>query len=158
MMHDLVLVTLNWLFKNLGRHSCLAPMQTRSGRPAYGRPTGLSLARASPPFHWRCDLTLVIAPGCWITDLDTSSHWVVGPLILVQAFRSVRSNRHSIHDSEVFWVCHFAPVSKMLHYFQGCQAGWPRWGRSAWVCAQIRPLLVHVDLKSQLIQNLWNSL
>ena len=38
------------------------------------------------------------------------------------------------------------------------QASRPRRGWSACVCAQIHPLLVHLLLKLQLIQNLWNSL
>ena len=39
-----------------------------------GGAAGLLLAHAGPPFHQHCDLALVIALGCWITDLDTSSH------------------------------------------------------------------------------------
>ena len=44
---------------------------------------------------YACDL-----PGRWIADLGISLHCIVGPLILVQAFRSIRLNRHPIHDSE----------------------------------------------------------
>jgi len=44
---------------------------------------------------------LVITPGCWIANLDMLFHWIVGLLILVQAFRSIRLNRHPIVDSDV---------------------------------------------------------
>ena len=121
-------------------------------------PAGLPLAPLGPPLHRRRTWTLVIVPGMCFTVLCLIWHYLVGPLIRVNAFRSIRSNRRPIHDSEALWVCYFASGLKTWHTPQGCQAGWHRIGRSAWVCAQLRLFLVHDHLKSKLIQNLWNLL
>jgi len=65
-----------------------------AGRP----PSGSSRPFVAPTLHlYDCDL-----PERWIGDLDTSLHGVVSLLILVQAFRSTRSNRHPILNSEAF--------------------------------------------------------
>ena len=79
----------------------------------------------------------------WIADLDMSLHWIVGPLILVQAFCPF--NQTDIQSKT--WLCVWR-----------CQAGRPRRGRSAWDFSQFRPFLACVHLKSKLLQNLWNLL
>jgi len=134
-----------WSFPCVGV-SCLEWTHT------HARPAGLSdqpwvLCRCCTP-------TLVINPGCWIADLDSGLHWVVGPLIHVQAFQSIWSNWHPIHDSEALYPCYFASGLKTWQSVWGCQASWPRRGRSVWVCTQLHPILAHVLLKSKLIQNL----
>ena len=121
-------------------------------------PAGLSLARVGPPFHRRCNLTLVITPGCWIADLDMLFHWIAGPLILVQAFRSIRLNRHPILDSDAFERVTLPLDWRRGRVHKGARpAGLGEAGRPR-NFAQIRPFLACVHLKSKLIQNLWNLL
>ena len=77
----------------------------RSWNAAKARPAGPGEARRPSSGSHRpsvapmlqvdaCDLS-----GRWIADLDMALRWIVGPLILVQAFRSIRSNRRPILDS-----------------------------------------------------------
>ena len=141
----------SWFTPGVG-DSCLVLTQ------AVTRPAGLPLAPLGPPLHRHRTWTLVIVLGSCFTDLCLIWHCLVGPLIHVNAFRSIRWNRRPIHDSEALWVCYFASGLNTWHTPQGCQAGWPRIFRSAWVCAQFRLFLVHDHLKSKLIQNLWNLL
>ena len=56
------------------------------------------------------------------------------------------------------WVCHIAIGSKPGPCLYRCQAGRPRRGHLAWDFAQFCPILVHLFLKSKIIQNSWNSL
>jgi hypothetical protein len=56
------------------------------------------------------------------------------------------------------WVCLMATGSKPGLCFWRCQDGRPRRGRPAWDFAQFCSILVHLPLKSKLIQNVWNSL
>ena len=90
-----------------------------------------------------CDL-----PGRWIADLDMGLRLIVGPLILVQAFWSIRSNRRPILGSDAL-----GHVTLPLERRCGvvCEGARP-------AGLGFRPILVHVHLKSQLIQNLWNLL
>jgi hypothetical protein len=129
---------------------CRPAGQGEAGQP----PSGPSRPSIVPTFPLRSGDLATVVDRCPGPKLVLS----FGPFVLCASLPIHPIKPRPNPRLRALLSCQIASGSKLGPCFQGCQAGRPGRGRSAWVFTQFCPFLVDVHLKSKLIQNLWNSL